>query len=248
MPFMFTVSPDFSPAHLSGWYIFNTWLQKQTELAIHLDLHDDFNAQTEAIKNDNVDLIYANSFDAAMLMRDKGFMPLAKAQGKSDEAIIAVNAANKVEDVAHLEAGTRVTYTDDPDVKMMGMIMLEPADLDASNIEVVVANTNILVAKKLLQDDADVGIFLAEAYDDLSKMIKMQLRVLVRSEISDIHHSLMIGPKLLDKRDEIQKALLEMASCEKGKGVLESLGFDGWEKVEVEEVEFMIDLLDALSM
>ncbi|MDC9727981.1 MAG: PhnD/SsuA/transferrin family substrate-binding protein, partial [Methyloprofundus sp.] len=114
--------------------------------------------------------------------------------------------------------------------------------------EVVVANTSILVAKKLLQGDADVGIFLAEAYDDLSKMIKMQLRVLVRSEISDIHHSLMIGPKLLDKRDEIQKALLEMASCEKGKGVLESLGFDGWEKVEVEEVEFMIDLLDALSM
>ncbi len=248
MSFMFTVSPGFSPAHLSGWYIFNTWLQKQTELAIHLELHDNFHAQTEAIKNDNVDLIYANSFDAAMLMRDKGFFPLVKAKGKSDEAIIAVNSGNTVEDVAHLEPGTRVAYTDDPDVKMMGMIMLEPADLDATNIESVVANTNILVAKKLLKGDADAGIFLAEAFDDLSKMIKMQLRVLVRSEISDIHHSLMIGPKLLDKREEIQKSLLEMNACDKGLGVLNSLGFDAWEKVEADEIEFMIDLVDALSM
>jgi phosphonate transport system substrate-binding protein len=210
-------------------------------------LHDDFHAQTDAIKNDAVDLIYANSFDAAMLIRDKGFLPLVKAKGKSDEAIIAVNAENLVEDVAHLEAGTKIAYTDDPDVKMMGMIMLEPADLDASNIESIVTSTNILVAKKLLQGDADVGIFLAEAFDDLSKMIKMQLRVLVKSEITDIHHSFMIGPKLLDKREEIQKVLLEMNSCEKGKGVLSSLGFDGWETVEVDEMEFMIDLVDALS-
>jgi len=248
MSFMFTVSPDFSPAHLSGWYIFNTWLQKQTELAFHLELYDDFHAQTDAIKNDHVDLIYANSFDAAMLMRDKGFLPLAKAKDKSDEAIIAVNASNTVEDVAHLLPGTKVAYTDDPDVRMMGMIMLEPGDLDASNIEALVATTNVLVAKKLLKGEADVGIFLAEAYDDLSKIIKMQLRILVQSEISVIHHSLMVGPKLLDKRDEIQKALLEMESCEKGKGVLDSLGFTGWDKVEKDEVEFMIDLVDALAM
>jgi len=245
---MFTVSPDFSPAHLSGWYIFNTWLQKQTELAFHLELYDDFHAQTDAIKSDNVDLIYANSFDAAMLMRDKGFLPLVKAKGKSDEAVIVVNTDNTVEDAAHLSPGIKVAYTDDPDVKMMGMIMLEPGDLDASNIEAIVVKTNVLVAKKLLKGEADVGIFLAEAYEDLSKIIKMQLRILVQSEISVIHHSLMIGPKLLDKRDEIQKALLEMESCAKGQGVLESLGFSGWEKIEEDEVEFMIDLVDALAM
>lgn len=247
MSFMFTVSPDFSPVHLSGWYIFNTWLQKQTDLALHLELYDDFHTQTEAIKSDSIDLIYANSFDAAMLMRDKGFLPLVKAKGKSDEAIVAVNAENSVEDVAHLDAGIKVAYTEDPDVKMMGMIMLESADLDASNVEALVTSSNILVAKKLLKGEADVGIFLAEAFDDLSKMIKMQLRVLVKSEISVIHHSLMVGPKLLDKRDEIQKALLEMENCEKGMGVLSSLGFDGWEKVETDEMEFMIDLVDALS-
>ena len=32
MTYNFTISPDFSPDHISGWYIFNTWLQKRLGL------------------------------------------------------------------------------------------------------------------------------------------------------------------------------------------------------------------------
>ncbi len=248
MSFMFTVSPDFTPDHLSGWYIFNTWMQKQTGVGIHLEMYNDFKTQREAIKNDQIDLIYANPFDAAMLVREKGFQPLVKAAGESDESIIAVNAENTVEDIAHLVEGIKVAFTDDPDVHLMGMIMLEPADLDATNIIEVPSDTYVLVAKHLLRGEADVGIFLAEAYDDLSSMIKKQLRVLVRSQISVIHHSLMIGPKLLDKKEQFQSALVAMNSDEKGAGVLKSLNFNAWEKVENDEMEFMIDLMDTLSM
>lgn len=246
MSFMFTVSPDFSPDHISGWYIFNTWLQKQTGEGIHLEMYDNFDNQRQAIKNDQIDLIYANPYDAAMLVREKGFQPLVKAQGVSDEAIIAVNADNKVEDVAHLSSGVKVAFTDDPDVKMMGMIMLEPGDLDASNITPIISDSYIVVAKHLLKGEADVGIFLAEAYDDLSSVIKKQLRILVHSQISVIHHSLMIGPKLLHRKGEILETLVNMSGDEKGKGVLQSLGFEAWNKVEDEEMEFMIDLMDTL--
>jgi len=244
---VFTISPDFSPDHISGWYIFNTWLQKQTGEAIHLEMYDDFHSQREAIKNDKIDLIYANPFDAAMLVREKGFLPLVKPAGRADEAIIAVNANNPVEDVAHLSPGIRVAVTEDPDVHLMGMIMLEPGDLDAGNVETQVYDTYVLVAKHLLRGDADVGIFLAEAYDDLSNIIKSQLKVLVRSQISVIHHSLMIGPKLADRRDEIKNLLIDMSHDDKGKGVLKGLGFDAWISVEDEEMEFMIDLMDTLN-
>ncbi|MBE0437749.1 MAG: phosphate/phosphite/phosphonate ABC transporter substrate-binding protein [Methylomicrobium sp.] len=248
MTFKFTVSPDFTPDHLSGWYIFNTWLQRQTDSAIHLEMYDDFQLQREAIAHDQIDLIYANPFDAAMLVREKGFMPLVKPQGESDEAIIAVNADSAIQCVTDLKPGTRVSYTDDPDVRLMGMIMLEPGDLDVGNIQGVPCDTYILVAKHLLQGDADVGIFLAEAYDDLSEMIKKRLRILVRSQIGVIHHSLMIGPKLKDKKELFEKSLLKMAEETKGAGVLESLGFKGWEKVDGEEMEFMIDLMDTLNV
>ena len=92
-----------------------------------------------------------------------------------------------------------------------------------------------------------MGIFLAEAYDDLSNMVKKQLRILVRSQISVIHHSLMIGPKLADRREEIQDLLVTMNHDEKGKAILKSLGVDAWVKVEDEEMEYMIDLMDALA-
>lgn len=246
MAFLFTVSPDFSPDHLSGWYIFNTWLQKQIGEGIHLEMYNDFNSQRQAIQENKVDLIYANPFDAAMLVREKDFRPLVKADGVSDEAIIAVHTENVVKDVAHLAPGVRVAYTDDPDVQMMGMIMLEPGDLDASNIKPVLSDTYVLVAKHLIRGDADVGIFFAEAYDNLSSMIKKQLRILVRSQISVIHHSLMIGPKLQHKQDEIQELLVDMAQNDKGSGVLQSLGFSAWKNVDDEEMEFMIDLMDTL--
>jgi phosphonate transport system substrate-binding protein len=112
----------------------------------------------------------------------------------------------------------------------------------------VPCDTYVLVAKHLLQKNADVGIFLAEAYDDLSNMIKKQLRILVRSQISVIHHSIMIGPRLLDQHENIQKTLVQMAADEKGKNVLDSLGFTEWQVVDDEEMEFMIDLMDTLTM
>lgn len=247
MSYMFTVSPDFSPDHLSGWYIFNTWLQRQTDQAIHLEIFNDFASLHSAIQKDQIDLIYANPYDAAMLVREKGFLPVAKPAGESDEAIIAVVNSSDVNAVEELEPGVRVAYTDDPDVRLMGMIMLEPADLDSDNITPVLTGSYPVVAKHLLKNEADVGIFLAEAFDDLSNLIKSQLRVLVRSQISVIHHSLMIGPKFQYQREAMTELLTSMHHDEKGRSILQSLGFSAWEKVDDEETEFMIDLMDTLA-
>ncbi len=68
------------------------------------------------------------------------------------------------------------------------------------------------------------------------------------SQISVIHHSLLAGPSLLQRRAEMQNLLTAMSTTEKGKGVLNSLGFSGWTVVDDEEMEFMIDLMDTLMI
>jgi phosphonate transport system substrate-binding protein len=246
MTYKFTVSPDFTPDHLSGWFIFNTWLQKELGEAFHLELYDDFEPQRKAIEEGEVDLIFANPYDAAMLVREKGFSPLVKPASKSDEAIIAVNVDSPVNTVEELQAGVKLASTDDPDVHMMGMIMLEPADLDKTNIEMKSCGSYVLVAKELLRGESDVGFFLAEAFNDLSSMVRKQLKPLVSSQIQLVHHSLMIGPRLAGKKEAFRKALLAMNENEKGKGVLKSLGFSSFEEMDEEEMEFMIDLVDTL--
>jgi len=247
MPHNFTVSPDFNPSHISGWYIFNTWLQRAINEEIHLELYNSADDQRKAISDDQIDLIYANPYDASVLVRDKGFTPIARADNKADEAIIAVNHDSPILNVEQLTAGTRISSTGDPDVRMMCMIMLEPAGLDKDNTMLTQRDAYILIAKDLLKNDADIGFFLEETYNELSEITKKQLRPIVQSQIHVIHHLLLAGPKLAHKKDEIQSSLLSMNNNPKGPGVLKSLNFESWSAVEQEEAEFMIDLMDTLA-
>ena len=247
MTYNFTVSPDFNPSYLSGWFIFNTWLQRQTGEAFHLDLYDDFDLQRQAIAEDKFDLIYANPYDAAVLVREKGFVPVACPAGKSDEAMVIVAADNEINEIEGLSAGVRISATKDPDVNMMCMIMLEPADLSRDNTVTKHCDSYVLVAKDLIRGQADVGFFLQETYDKLSRMVKMQLKPLVRSQIQVINHVLLLGPALQHRQLELQQALLDMTATPAGQSLLESLSFTAWARVEPEDTEFMIDLMDTLE-
>lgn len=247
MTYQLTVSPDFPPSHLASWHIFNTWLQRKLDTAIHLELYHSFESQRDAIMQDQVDIIYANPFDAAMLVREKGFVPVARPENKPDEAIIIVNAEHSAQTVDDLGSGIRIASTDDPDVHMMGMIMLEPADLDRDNTERTICDSYILVAKELLNNKCDVGFFLADAFNELSGLVRKQLRPLVTSQIQIIHHSLLLGPRLAARQQELRQILLTMQDNPKDAGILESLLLSGWKAVEQEEMEFMIDLMSTLT-
>jgi phosphonate transport system substrate-binding protein len=247
MPYQMTVSPDFTPDHISGWYIFNTWLQRSLGVNIHLELYDAFEQQRDAILADQVDLIYANPYDAAMLVREKGFVPIVKPRPSTDEAIIAVHVDNPAQKVEDLSAGVAIAATDDPDVNLICYIMLESAELNAKNTERTIKDTYPLVAKALIQNKADLGFFLVEAFDSLSSITRRALRPLVRSQIQVIHHALLVGPRLAEKQNALRELLIGMGQNSKGAGVLRTLGFDTWELMDDEAMEFMIDLMDTLT-
>lgn len=246
MTYRMTVSPDFSPDFIAGWYIFNTWMQKQLSEAIHLELFDSFDEQRKEIDEDKIDLIFANPYDASTLIRDKGFVAIAAPAGKSDEALICVNSESDFHCVEDLKENSNIAMADDPEVNTIGMIMLEPADLNAENINLSELNNYIMVAKNLINGSADAGFFLKESFDNMSKFIKSQIRPIITSEISVIRHSFLVGPKLANKVEDIRKLLIEMHTIEKGPGVLASLGFSQWEDQSQEDAEFMIDLMDTL--
>lgn len=246
MPYVLSVSPDFTPKHIAGWYVFNTWLQRQTELAFHLELYDSFSQQREAIAEDKIDLIYANPYDAAMLVREKGFVALAAPMSKADETIIACHDQAPIENIEALQQGLKIVTTDDPDVHLMGMMMLEPADLNANNTDIQQMDSYVLVAKQLLQHNADIGFFLKDAYYDLSHLIRNELKVLMTSEIFIIRHILLAGPKLQPYHQQLQSLLMNMQHDSKGADVLKAMGLTGWEQQTQEDTEFMIDLMDTL--
>lgn len=246
MTYTMTVSPDFLPAEIAEWYIFNTWLQKELDLHIHLELFDSFDSQRKAIGEDKIDLIYANPFDASMLVRDKGFVAIAKPLDKGDEALIAVSAESDIEDVTGLQPGIEIAKTDDPDVNMIGMIMLEPADLNAENTSSIIMDTYATVARQVLTGKSGAGFFLAEAFDSFSGLVQDRLRVLVRSQISVISHAFMVSPRAAEHAEAIKQALFRMNDDPRIQDVLKGMGFSGWQEQSYEDTEFMIDLMDTL--
>ena len=244
-----TVSPDFSPEHIAGWYVFNTWLQRKLGVRIHLELYEDFSAQRQAIAADKVDLIYANPYDAAMLVREKGFVAIAAPRGKADEVVIAVPADSPVQSVEDLQPGLRLAVTRDPDVNLIGMILLESADLNRENTVTQQVSTYVVLARTLLQGKADCGFFLKEAFDDLSAPIRRQLRPVMTSQISLVHHVLLVGPRCAELRDALQALVLGMSDPgSDGRATLQALGLSGWDRQDQEDTEFMIDLMDTLMV
>lgn len=246
-PYTLTVSPDFMPDYIAGWYIFNTWLQRQLGENIHLELYNDFAEQRKAIANDEIDLIYANPFDAAMLVREKGFVAVAAPLDKPDEIILAVPESSEVQTLDDLPSGARIYRTDDPDVNLIGMMMIESADLTAANTQVQMVDNYVLVAKALFQEKADLGFFLQEAFHSLSDFVKSKLRVLLGSQIHVVTHVLLAGPKFVEHQQVLQECLVDMPERDKGQGVLDSMGLTGWQLQTQEDTEFMIDLMDTLA-
>lgn len=247
MSHLFTVSPDLSTRYLSGWYVFNTWMQRTLDLKIHLELYPDFERCRAAIDADGVDLIFANPYDASLLVRDKGFVPVAHPRGRPDEVVIAVSADSPYQRIEDLPKGLRVGTSSDPEVHMIGMIMLEAADLSPQNISVAQRDTYVLIAKDLIRKEVDVGLFMAESFKELSELTRKSLRALLTSEIHVIHHMLLASPRMSEYVPRLQERLVAMSDDDKGKAILRDLGFQGWQITDQEEAEFMVDLMETLT-
>jgi phosphonate transport system substrate-binding protein len=246
MSFQFSVSPDIAPDRLANWFMLNNWLQRHSGTAIHLRLFDDFAAQRQAVAEGALDLVYANPYDAATFVREHGFRALARPSDGADEAIVAVAGESPLHGVEDLRPGMAVALSGEPSVDLMGMILLEPSGVAADDMRIKTCRTYVVVAKALLRREADAGIFLARAFDELAGSTRAALRVLVRGQIDIVAHQWLLGPRMAAVHAQLRDALLGMAADERGAAVLASIGIAGWEAIADEDIEFMIDLIETL--
>ena len=247
MSYNLAVSPDFKPGRISGWFIFNTWLQHQLNKAIHFEMHQSFDEQLQAITAKQVDIIYANPYDISRLVRDEGFIPVAKPHAKPDEAIVVSAYEGEISTLQDLDITAKIAKTQARDVNSIGMILLEPADISPESAQFIECENYISVAKALISGKADVGFMLCEAYSELSPLVAKQLKPIVCSQIQLIHHAILLGPQLAEHHDVLASFLIDMHKIDKGKKILDDLGISHWEPMGEEEAEFMIDLMDTLA-
>lgn len=243
----FLIAPDFSPEHFASWHLLNTVLQRRSGLHLHLLTPTSAHEQAELLAAGRADVVYANPFDASDLIRHRGYVPLVRPVQRFDEMVIASAAQSGLAALESLQPGCRIAVTENRDVRLIGLRLLEPADLDESMIEWVLVDSYQAVARKVIKGEVDAGFFLADAFASLTRLTRSQMQVLVESAIHDISHVLLALPQSGIDFNAIKKVFCEMGDMTGDQDLLQSLGLPhGFEAMTQEQAEFMIDLMETL--
>lgn len=240
------IAPDFSPERFAGWHMFNTLIQKRANLNMHLNIPTSHAEQEAIINQGDIQVIYANPFDAATLIREQGYRAIARPIGKSDEMVIAAAANSDINRLEDIKAGATIAMADNRDVKLIGLRLLEAVDIEEADLHWSVTETYQAAARQVIKGDAQAAFFLAEIFHSFSRLTKTQLSVLIESDLADISHVLLIKEGFPDT-DILMDAILNLHNDDDGKEALAELGMpQGFEAMSEEDAEFMIDLMQTL--
>ena len=240
------IAPDFSPERFAGWHMFNTLIQKRANLNMHLNIPTSHAEQETVISEGDIQVIYANPFDAATLIREHGYHAVARPIGKSDEMVIAAAANSDINSLDDIKAGATIAMADNRDVKLIGLRLLEAVDIEEADLNWSVTETYQAAARQVIKGEAQAAFFLAEIFHSFSRLTKAQLSVLIESDLADISHVLLIKDGFPDT-DILMDAILNLHNDDDGKEALTELGMpQGFETMNEEDAEFMIDLMQTL--
>jgi phosphonate transport system substrate-binding protein len=161
--------------------------------------------------------------------------------------VIATASGSGLREVEDLKPGCRIAVTPNKDVKLIGLRLLEPADLDATLIEWVPVETYQAAARLAIKGEVQAAFFLADAYASFTRHTRAQLQVLIESRIRDISHVVLAHPRIAAELPLIRDALFGMGNQAADASVLDALGLaHGFEPMSLEDADFMIDLMDTL--
>ena len=240
------IAPDFSPERFAGWHMFNILIQKRANLNMHLNIPASHAEQEELISAGNIQVIYANPFDATTLIREQGYRAVARPIGKSDEMVIAAAANSDINCLEDLTVGATISMANNRDVKLIGLRLLEAVDLEENDLKWTVTETYQAAARQVIKGESQAAFFLAEIFHSFSRLTKAQLSVLIESDLADISHVLLIKDYFPDT-DILMNAILNLHNDEDGKAALTELGMpQGFEVMSEEDGEFMLDLMETL--
>ncbi|MEN6669176.1 PhnD/SsuA/transferrin family substrate-binding protein [Psychrobacter sp. B38] len=240
------IAPDFSPERFAGWHMFNTLIQKRANLNMHLNIPASHGEQEQLINAGDIQIIYANPFDAATLIREQGYRAVARPIGKSDEMVIAAAANSDINRLEDVQAGATIAMANNRDVKLIGLRLLEAVDIEEADLNWDITETYQAAARKVIKGEAQAAFFLSEIFHSFSRLTKTQLSVLIESDLADISHVLLIKDGFPDTQIFVD-AILNLNKDAEGKDALTELGMpQGFEAMSEEDGEFMIDLMQTL--
>jgi anti-anti-sigma factor len=227
-----------SNQQLTGWYFFNTLLQRRLEKAISVDIKQPGQV---AELHENA-LVFASPFDACALINEHQFIPIARPMNDTDEVSIITRKKDEGKNMAEFANAAVVTAMQNSFVYLLGRFLCDEYELDSSKLNYSFTGNEIKALQTLLKGQADILFMLKKNYHELSVLSRGDTHLLTESETAMAYHMLLLSPHYETLKSSLTDTLLNLHEDEKGAEVLNDLGLKGWCAPEDDEISMLLML------
>lgn len=233
----FLVAADFSPISFGGWHLLNAHLQKVTDLPIHMVVAESRSEQKDGLFHQKNPLVYADPMDAVQLVREQGYLPVARLRGESDEVLLVGAAEGAYQGAGDMKAACKILSADSVHLRQAGLRLLP--DLSQADVEWVNVETFQETARRLTNQEADAAVLLNSTFALLLPGTRNRLKILAQSQMGGLHHAVLLHPDYAEKQPAFTEAFAKLDESPEGKRILMDLELAGFDALSVEEMTAM---------
>jgi phosphonate transport system substrate-binding protein len=227
--YQLSVCPHDTAKNLAGWYLLNTYLQRNLGCDIHFNLQDNFIVERETVLAGGYHLVYANPYSAMEFAEKLGFIPVARPIGVFDETLLVIRKGTKPLELASPRISTA---TKGLIVHALGCVELNKLGKDPGACEFIISGNHMKAAQAVIKGEADIGFVFNETWHGMNDTSRGSLEVIGESREGNAFHCFCISPEWSDKKSRLLEILSGMQQdADSGKRILEDLKFKGFEPV-----------------
>lgn len=234
--YQLSVCPHDTAKNLAGWYLLNTYLQRNLGCDIHFNLQDNFIVERQTVLTGGYHLVYANPYSALEFAAKLGFTPVARPVGVFDETLLVIRKGTKPLEMASPKISTA---TKGLIVHALGCMELRKLGKDPDVCEFIIAGNHMKAAQAVIKGEADIGFVFNETWNGMNAVSRESLEVIGESSEGSAFHCFCISPEWADKRPRLVEILTGMQQDPSGKRVLEDLKFKGFEPVPQDTIALL---------
>lgn len=238
--FNFLVCPHDTANNPERWYIFVQHLAQTLSVHIHFDISLDF--QDFHANLHSADLVYANPTDTIYLVENKGFVPLVRPADVYDEVVFVANHAIESPALEAIHGKTLASVTSLLPTKIALRILSTNSIVPS---EVVDRESWLSVMGSIWRDEVNFGVIYKDTYNELSDQGRSMAKAFFTSDEKVAFHTIVLGPKLAERKGDVEQLLLGMDTDEKGKDVLQELRMTKWLGVNHSELETIKHIIET---
>lgn len=250
LKYRLSVCPHDTAKNLAGWFLINTYLQRQLNLSMRFEPCENFNTEREQVLAGGYHVVYANPYSALQYWRERHFIPVARPAGVFDETLL-VARHNHPADLSQVSTAAPLkvaSATDKLIVHFLGLTLLNQLGVAMTDCQFEMVGNHLKAVHAVRDGRADVGFVFNETWQGLSDTSRSSLKVLAATQSHMASHCFCISPELAPRHAEIQAVLCGMGQDPAGRKILDDLRFQGFEPMATHELEALQHVISPRSV